>query len=199
MTIEACQAFCTTNNYALAGLEYASQCYCSNVLASPSAVGDTQCTMACSGSGAETCGGSNAISLFNNTAYIYPSNPQVVNSYVYQGCYHEGTNGRLLSGPSYSNDTGMTVESCTAFCKGNMPNGVYAGVEYAQECYCAASLPTTAVLETDTGHETCNMLCKGNDKEYCGAGNLLNVYQYQATTTPAREVVRKTKFRRHRG
>lgn len=197
MTIEACQAFCTTNNYALAGLEYASQCYCSNSLASPSVLGYTKCTMACSGNAAETCGGSSAISLFNNTAYIYPSNPQLVNSYVYQGCYHEATTGRLLAGPSYSNSTGMTVESCTTFCQANMPNGVYAGVEYGQECYCDASLPSTAVLETDTGHETCNMLCKGNDKEYCGAGSLLNVYEYQATTTPAREVVRKTKFRRY--
>jgi hypothetical protein len=27
MTIEACAAYCTENNYALAGLEYSSQCY----------------------------------------------------------------------------------------------------------------------------------------------------------------------------
>ena len=120
----------------------------------------------------------------------------MVNSYVYQGCYHEGTTGRLLSGPSYSNSTGMTVESCTSFCQANMLNGVYAGVEYGQECYCAASLPTGAVLESDVGHSTCNMLCKGNDKEYCGAGGLLNVYKYQATSSTAKKV-RKTKFRRH--
>jgi hypothetical protein len=71
--------------------------------------------------------------VFNNTGYIYPSNPQIVESYVYQGCYHEASTGRLLSGPSYTNDTGMTVESCLEFCKANLPNGVYAGVEYAQE------------------------------------------------------------------
>jgi hypothetical protein len=193
MTIESCQAYCASNNYALAGLEYASQCYCSNTLASPSAVGYTGCTAQCSGNTAEYCGGSGAISVFNNTAYIYPGNPQVVNSYVYQGCYHEGATGRLLSGPSYSNNTGMTVESCTSFCQANMPNGVYAGVEYGQECYCGASLPTGAVLESDVGHSTCNMLCKGNNKEYCGAGSLLNVYEYQPTSTK----VRKTKFRRH--
>ena len=27
MTIEACSAYCAENNYALAGLEYSSQCY----------------------------------------------------------------------------------------------------------------------------------------------------------------------------
>ena len=68
-----------------------------------------------------------------------------------------------------------------------MPNGVFAGIEYGQECYCAAALPATAVLEPDVGHADCNMLCKGNDKEYCGAGSLLNVYEYQATT-PAKKI-----------
>lgn len=187
MNIESCQAYCTANNYALAGLEYSSQCYCSNELASSSAVGYTGCTMTCSGNSAEYCGGSGALSLFNNTAYIYPSNPPTVNSYVYQGCYHEGATGRLLSGPSYSNSTGMSVESCTTFCQANMPNGIFAGVEYGQECYCAATLPAAAVLEQDVGHADCNMLCKGNDKEYCGAESLLNVYEYQATT-PAKKI-----------
>jgi hypothetical protein len=200
MTIEACQAFCTTENYALAGVEYSSQCYCSNTLASTSSVGYNGCTFTCSGNTAETCGGSGALSLFNNTAYTYPSNPQLVNHYFYLGCYHEGATSRLLSGASYSNSTGMTVESCTAFCQANMPNGVYAGVEYGQECYCATSLPSNAVLEADVGHSTCNMLCKGNDHEFCGAGNLLNVYEYrsnQTTTVPASNVVQMKKIKRH--
>jgi hypothetical protein len=88
--------------------------------------------MACSGNTAEICGGSNLISVFNNTAYVYPSSPETVGSYTYLACYHEATTGRLLSGPSYSDPVNMTVESCTSFCQSNMPNGVYAGVEYSQ-------------------------------------------------------------------
>ena len=144
----------------------------SNALASPSTLGYTACSMTCSGNTAEICGGPSLISIFNNTAYVYPSNPQTVGSYTYLACYHEGTTGRLLSGPSYTNSTGMTVESCTSFCHSNMPNGVYAGVEYGQglfssleiwqrqadsqiECYCSATLPTTAVIQAPG---TCSMV-----------------------------------------
>jgi len=91
--------------------------------------------MPCANNTQEFCGGSSRVSVFNNTAYVYPSSPQTVGNYSYLGCYHEATAGRLLSGPSYSNSTGMTVESCTSFCQANLPNGAYAGVEYAQECY----------------------------------------------------------------
>ena len=178
MTIESCQAFCTMNNYALAGLEYSYQCYCANTIATDSALGQTGCNMACSGNAAETCGGSNRLSIFNNTAYIYPGNPKTVNSYTYLGCYQEVTTGRLLSGASYTDTVAMTAESCTAFCKANVPTGGYAGVEYASQCYCGATLSQTPVVEPAS---SCNMLCVGNDKEYCGAGGMLNVYQYEAS------------------
>jgi hypothetical protein len=179
MTIESCQAFCTSKNYALAGLEYSSQCYCANTIASASTFGNTGCNMACSGNSGETCGGSNRINIFNNTAYVYPGNPQNVNSYVYLGCYQEATTGRLLSGMSYSDTQGMTVESCTAFCKANVPTGGYAGVEYSSQCYCGATFSQTPVVEPASN---CGMLCTGNNKEFCGGSGLLNVYEYQAST-----------------
>ena len=175
------------------------QCYCANVITTGATLGQTGCNMACNGNGAETCGGSSRLNLFNNTAYVYPGNPPVVNSYVYQGCYHEPANGRLLSSFSYSDSVNMTVESCTSFCQAKIPAGGYAGVEYGAQvsqilsckdkmcivltiiqCYCAATLPTTGTLEPNS---TCNMLCSGNNKEYCGGSSLLNVYEYQAPPT----------------
>lgn len=71
----------------------------------------------------------------------------------------------------------MTVESCVAFCASQGANGLVAGVEYAQECYCAASLPGTAVVQPLS---SCNNLCKGNNKEFCGAAGMLDVYTYVA-------------------
>lgn len=59
----------------------------------------------------------------------------------------------------------------------------YAGVEYARECYCAASLPSSASLASSAG--SCNMLCTGNSKEYCGGSSVLNVYAYNATSVGA--------------
>lgn len=70
--------------------------------------------------------------MFNNTAYMYPSQPAKVGGYGFVGCYKEATTGRLLAGPSYANSTDMTIESCVAFCAGNGANKV-AGIEYAQE------------------------------------------------------------------
>ncbi|CZR61108.1 related to glyoxal oxidase precursor [Phialocephala subalpina] len=177
MTIESCSSFCMQNNYALSGVEYSSQCYCGNGISSASSFGQTGCTMTCSGNTAEYCGGSDRLSVFNNTAYVSPTAPTNSGNYILQGCYQEASAGRLLSGPSTTNSTGMTVEMCTSYCQAQGTNGVYAGVEYAQECYCGASLPSTAV-QTSLG--SCNMLCKGNTKEYCGGSGLLDVYLYKA-------------------
>lgn len=94
-------------------------------------------------------------------------------------------NGRLLSGPSYTNATGMTVESCVQFCQASNPTMKFAGMEYAEECYCANSLPSTA---TTASAGACNMLCTGNRKEYCGGSGLLNVYEYNATSVGSQGV-----------
>ena len=183
MTVESCQAFCNTNNYGLAGVEYGHECYCGNALQSYSALGFTGCNMACSGNTSEICGGRSRISVYNLTTYVPPTTVKSVGTYVSQGCYLEATTGRLLSGPSYTNKTGMTVESCVAFCAGQKIPLAYAGVEYAQECYCAASLPATAVM---TDASSCNMLCTGNKKEFCGAGKHLNIlYNDPSAVAPA--------------
>jgi hypothetical protein len=156
---------------------------------STSTFGNTGCSMDCDGNSAETCGGSNRLSIFNNTAYVFPGNPKLVGGFTYLGCYQEATIGRLLSGVSYTDTNAMTVESCTAFCKANLPTGGYAGVEYASQCYCGATLSQTAVVEPAS---SCDMLCVGNDKEYCGGSSLLNVYEYQA---PAAKKLRDLKAR----
>lgn len=176
MTIELCQTFCSTNDYALSGVEYSTQCYCSNSVASPATLTNTGCTMPCGGNSLELCGGPNLLNVFNNTAYIYPGHPQSVNGYAYQGCFQELTAGRLFPSFAYTDPVAMTVESCTSFCQTNIPGAGYAGIEYGQECYCAATLPTAAV---SVASSSCNMLCMGSKKEFCGAGSLLDVYKYQ--------------------
>ncbi|KAF4632511.1 hypothetical protein G7Y89_g5614 [Cudoniella acicularis] len=192
MTIESCAAFCFASNYGLAGVEYAQECYCGNVLLNGGVVGATGCTMPCKGNSAEYCGGSVRISLFDITYYVPPSSPQVVQNYVYQGCYHEpAQGGRLLSGPSYVDQNGMTVESCVSFCQSQTPTQTWAGVEYAQECYCSTALPAGAVLEPDG---TCATLCRGNDKEFCGGNSVLDVYNF----SPGKKTRRRT-ARRNNG
>lgn len=137
--------------------------------------------MACAGNPNEICGGSNAISVFNNTLYQPPANLANVTgtNYTYQGCYKEITNSRLLASGSYTSSTNMTVENCVAFCAAKGTSGVFAGVEFASQCFCGASLPSTAVKVADS---SCNKLCTGNNKEWCGGSSLLNVYGQASTS-----------------
>ena len=181
MTVESCQKFCTSssNNYGLAGIEYGGECYCANALQSYSAVGQSGCNMACTGNSSEICGGSSRLSVYNLTTFVPPTTVKAVGSYVSEGCYNEASNGRLLTGPAYTNTSGMTVESCVAFCKASSPSQAYAGVEYGQECYCGSSLPNGA---TTASINSCNMLCTGNAEEFCGAASLLNVYYNQPSS-----------------
>jgi len=174
MTVENCQAFCSSssNNYGLAGVEYGGECYCGNGLQSYSSVGYDGCNMACTGNKTELCGGPSRLSVYNLTTYVPPTTVKHVGTYLSQGCYNEASNGRLLSGASYTNQSGMTVESCVKFCQAS--GATYAGLEYGRECYCSSSLPTTTVTADAS---KCNMLCTGNSNEFCGSTSILNVYK----------------------
>ena len=57
-------------------------------------------------------------------------NRQVIGAYSFQGCYTEGSNIRALTGASFYNYTGMTLEQCMVDCTGFS----YWGVEYGGEC-----------------------------------------------------------------
>lgn len=180
MTIESCQSYCSSKNLNLAGLEYGQECYCGSGLQNNAAVGKTGCSKPCAGNATEICGNANLMSVYNLTTYQPPTTVNQVGYYVSQGCYSEAKSGRLLTGPSYTNTSGMTVESCVNFCQASTPTMKYAGLEYAQECFCGSSLPSTA-----TTASTCNMLCTGNSKEYCGGSSVLNLYAYNATSVSA--------------
>lgn len=156
MTIDSCTAFCKKNGYALAGLEYASQCYCASALSqaiqSP-LVCSSQSSMICSGDSFQFCGGQGLMHIWSDDTYSGPvlkglPVPDVTTlpltggeNATYRGCYKEGTGVRALTGTSYSNNTGMSLESCAAFCK----RGSFSlfGTEYGQGM---SSLPVLLLL-----------------------------------------------------
>ena len=125
MTVEKCAASCSQYQYF--GLEYATECYCGNDLDATSTSQSLQdCNMPCGGNSSQSCGGPYRISLYNNSQYSAPKNPNIT-GYEYQGCYSEGLNTRALVGKSF-NEADMTVESCATLCTG----APYFGVEYSQ-------------------------------------------------------------------
>ncbi|KAI4226013.1 MAG: hypothetical protein L6R40_008313, partial [Gallowayella cf. fulva] len=172
MTLSSCQAFCSspTNNYALAGLENGQECYCGNGLQNYAALGFPGCNKPCKGNASEICGGTSRLSVWNLTTYVPPTTVKQVGTYLSQGCYPELPKGRLLAGASFTNKTGMTVERCVNFCNAN--GAQYAGLEFASECYCGKAPSGVAAVD----ESRCNLVCSGNNREFCGAKNLLNVY-----------------------
>jgi len=183
MTNEQCTAFCAVNNYLYAGTEYSNECYCGNSFKPGSFLNSTDCTMTCAGSStssspfskyANTCGGSNRLTVWQNGAYAPVQNPATVDGYVSQGCYTEASNNqRALSAQSYTSPR-LTVETCITFCGSFSTKYSMAGVEYGTQCFCGNSLAAGSV---PAAASQCNMVCGGNSLQYCGGPSRLNLYQ----------------------
>jgi hypothetical protein len=91
----------------------------------------------------------------------------------YIGCGHDSNSQRTFKGDSFR-DAAMTVEKCVNFCAGK--GFTFAGLEFANECYCDNSLPADrAPIPGVLGN--CNMACAGDTTEYCGGGARLSIYQ----------------------
>ncbi|KIV86256.1 hypothetical protein PV11_01876 [Exophiala sideris] len=190
MTLEMCASTAQKGNYKYFGVEYADECWVGDTLATTGAtLAEGQCSMTCAGNTNELCGGPNALSLFQNKLYQQPGNPSTVNitgssaKFGYLGCYTEGTSGRALGGSaSYSTtSSSMTVEMCVAACYAKGYD--YAGVEYSDECYCNNIGITNGATTASSG---CSMICDGNQAEYCGGSNRVNVYELKNSTSSSR-------------
>ncbi|KAH8661991.1 copper radical oxidase [Xylariales sp. PMI_506] len=187
MTNELCTSACAAAGYALAGTEYADECYCGQVYANGGAQVDSGCNMVCAGNSTEFCGGSNRLSVWSRIGS--GSNPTSTIStatvasptgsgtaadlppgWSYQGCYSEGVNGRALINEQPDSQT-LTVESCIAACIG-LGYSV-AGLEYSVQCFCDDFVRDGAALVSDS---KCNMPCSGDSAEMCGAGDILSMY-----------------------
>lgn len=173
-----CQAACAAAGFSVAGMEYASECWCANGLSSGSKkVSDDFCSMSCSGNSTQSCGGPSLLSVYSTTAVKTLAAPSIAktaatSAQAYVGCFREGSAGRALSSASYANKTN-TPAQCAAFCSAK--GFQYSGTEYGSECYCGSSITTAQVDDTQ-----CNMPCAGDSQQLCGAGSRLSVYKDNA-------------------
>ncbi|KAL8699219.1 MAG: hypothetical protein Q9201_006129 [Fulgogasparrea decipioides] len=199
-TNDRCQTLCANGKYAFSGTEYQTECYCGNV-PPPNIYKSDEilCNYACSGDQSETCGGLQVgnggfISVYYDPTKFTPSDNDTGTSpvggapvtvkqsgnYNYVGCYSEATAGRALSGKApAAPEAGTTIETCLSSCQGYQ----YFGVEFSNECYCGNTINTGSVAQTGTDVDVngCNMLCGGNQTEYCGGPNRLDVYQLNSS------------------
>ncbi|VUC23765.1 unnamed protein product [Clonostachys rosea] len=89
--------------------------------------------------------------------------------FISKGCYSDDSS-KALDFRSPSSQYSMTVEQCTAECKGNGYR--YAGLKYYGVCYCGSSLSAAKVDDSQ-----CSLACSGDKKEVCGGNTQLSVWE----------------------
>ena len=101
--------------------------------------------------------------------------------YYMAGCFAEPLNARALPNLLLANDS-MTVEKCLSYAKAALPSTTYGyvGLEYARECWAGTAAPPAPTQYV--GSQACNLACKGNPSESCGAGNQFNLYVSNTVT-----------------
>ena len=70
MTIEKCQKFCFEKNYLYAGVQYARECFCGNVINPKILKPKTDCNKPCTGDSSQICGGSWRMNIYENPSTI---------------------------------------------------------------------------------------------------------------------------------
>ncbi|KAI0033597.1 hypothetical protein K488DRAFT_84794 [Vararia minispora EC-137] len=184
MTVEACVGFCDQQSFIFAGVEFAQECYCGNIVSNGGTNASTSsCNSPCTGNASEVCGAGGFLNLYWSGKQ--PPPPPVtapsVGLWESLGCFNDTPATRSLSlGVAITGGTAnVSVQTCTAACFSlGYP---LSGLEFAQECYCDVHLENGAVSQPLTD---CDMTCNGNSSEFCGGPNRLNVYNYTGTNLP---------------
>ncbi|KIO26850.1 hypothetical protein M407DRAFT_234114 [Tulasnella calospora MUT 4182] len=164
-TPTSCLALCTKSGFQYGGSEFGNECWCGNTLTSPIARPESDCNLPCSGDNTQTCGGSLALALYQVAS-------TTTADLAYQGCYVDTSSpSRLLTSLSFTSKL-MTPTMCKSTC---LANGyLWYGLEYANQCYCATNLPTSAKKASSASE--CSMPCAGDSTSICGASWRLSVY-----------------------
>ncbi|KAI5275150.1 hypothetical protein E4T47_01817 [Aureobasidium subglaciale] len=193
MTVEACGDFCIAKGYTLFGLQYASQCWCGNSIATTSKLTiDSKCNMACKGSNAEFCGAGSLTSLYgkNMTAASSSSSSTVVSSSSASSIVVSSSSSTVASPPpSSSSGTATTATSITASSSNASPTAVptsilasYTYMGCFNETHDRRALNGPSKAGNTNTLESCATFCAGyayfgvefGQECYCGASLYAN-------------------------
>lgn len=120
-----------------------------------------------------------------------PAVGEKLGTWAYVGCAAE-VKSRTLSKYSIANDN-MTIDTCLKTCKAQ--GFPLAGLENGRECWCSDELAAGAsYMKAATCASTPKMVCKGDSSQWCGAPNLLTVWNDTSYKAPAALVAGKTKI-----
>ncbi|KAH8810884.1 hypothetical protein F5884DRAFT_897418 [Xylogone sp. PMI_703] len=113
------------------------------------------------------------------TSVAQPTQVSSSGAFGLLGCFADSTTDRVLQEGSKTDTTGMTVEACISLA--TQAGAKFAGVEFAQECYWGNTLVDASTANSGD----CNMACTGNNREVCGGGNRILIYQNPSWVDPA--------------
>lgn len=181
MTIEMCTATCDSYGYAVAGLEYGSECYCGTLEDIENTLVSGECKMACSGDSSEVCGGPNAINIYIDASNV-PATVVLPSGWTTYGVVTEGQNGRLLP-VQILNDQTNTVEVCANACAA--AGYTISGTEYSSECYCGNAFSAAANGGQLVDDSAAFMTCAGNGAQKCGGPSILSVTSAYGNNIPS--------------
>ncbi|KAF2258383.1 hypothetical protein CC78DRAFT_587230 [Lojkania enalia] len=174
LTVALCTAACLQAGYLYAGVEYSGECYCGTAIENGGAPADSSsCNMLCNGNSTEYCGGPSRLNLYER------QEPETT-VWTSIGCYTDSVAARTLATRLFPPGQ-MTTQSCQSACRAQ--GFVYAGTEYAGECYCGNEFQNGGGPAPD-GDAQCNMACAGDDEQICGGPDRLSMYQWGDGVVP---------------
>eukprot|EP00879_Flechtneria_rotunda_P010453 GHRR01010929.1.p1 GENE.GHRR01010929.1~~GHRR01010929.1.p1 ORF type:complete len:962 (+),score=236.94 GHRR01010929.1:64-2949(+) len=173
VTLERCAARAKARGQTIYGVEYSRECYAGRDKAAAMVYGlSTNCNMKCSGNSSQTCGGRNALSLYQLADYTMPSMDDT--AATYQGCFQDADGVDRRMTPLWTDDR-MTIGYCAYLAKSEGYS--IFGVQFAVECWGAKDIAYVTKLGTAT---TCNTPCNGDTTQMCGGPMTLGVYSISA-------------------
>ncbi|CAN0558816.1 unnamed protein product, partial [Laminaria digitata] len=84
--LQVCAEFCEGSPYF--GTEYGQECFCGADSDDPSRLGEASCTFPCGGDASQTCGGFNAISVYQYNI-VDPPTPEFL------GCWTDDSSASI--------------------------------------------------------------------------------------------------------
>nr|ABD61574.1 copper radical oxidase [Phanerodontia chrysosporium] len=183
LTVESCINACAEQGFSISGMEFGVQCFCGNQLINGATTApDDDCSTPCGGSGSESCGGPNRLSVYSKGGVDVLPVPTTLTTglpgnWKYSGCIKEPANGQRTFPYQIINTNNNSVTACLNQCaKFGYPA---AGLEFGDECWCGDVSDATNNSGGTAPDTACNIACSGDPVHNCGAGNLLSYYTYE--------------------
>lgn len=202
MTVDLCTAACRAAGYTIAGVEYASECFCANTITAAKAT--SGCNMPCNGNAAQMCGGPDRLNVYrygaggSSTANPPGDTTTPPGSTVRPptSTTRPPTSTASGQGTATNLPVGWTYRGCWVDnAQGRIMNGPVAdtntmtievcvqtciaagykvaGLQFYNQCFCDNQLRNAATLGQESD---CGLACSGAPGQKCGGPNRNSIY-----------------------